>query len=173
MDKPLLMIDVDGVISLFGFDPATPPAGQFQLVDGSAHLLSATAGEHLRRLSNEFELVWCTGWEEKANVYLPLALGLPAALPHVPFDELNRPPSARWKLVGIDAYAGPSRPIAWVDDAHDERCSAWAAARDAPTLLISTEPAVGLTDAHVAELLAWGDRLSPARRKIRAGRPRL
>jgi hypothetical protein len=155
MDKPLLMVDVDGVISLFGFDPASPPAGSFQLVDGIAHLLSATAGEHLRELSREFELVWCTGWEEKANDYLPLALGLPGALPHVPFDELDRPPSARWKLVGIDTYAGPSRPLAWVDDAHDDHCSAWAAARAAPTLLVSTQPGVGLTEVHVAELVEW------------------
>ena len=43
MDRPLLLIDVDGVISLFGFDPADPPAGRFQLVDGIAHFLSATA----------------------------------------------------------------------------------------------------------------------------------
>jgi hypothetical protein len=149
------MVDVDGVISLFGFDPARPPAGNFQLVDGVAHLLSATAGEYLRKLSREFELVWCTGWEEKANEYLPLALGLPAALPHVPFDEFNRPASARWKLAGIEAYAGSFRPLAWVDDAHDERCTAWAATRSAPTLLIRTEPAVGLTDRHVAELVAW------------------
>lgn len=149
------MVDVDGVISLFGFDHACPPAGQFQLVDGVAHLLSATAGDHLRELVDEFELVWCTGWEEKANVYLPLALGLPGSLPHVPFDQLDRPPSARWKLAGIEAYAGPLRPLAWVDDAHDERCATWAASRAAPTLLISTEPAVGLTGVHVAELVAW------------------
>jgi hypothetical protein len=149
------MIDVDGVISLFGFDPARPPAGSFQLVDGIAHLLSATAGEHLRALALEFELVWCTGWEEKANEYLPFALGLPGALPLVPFDELDRPPSARWKLMGIEAYAGPSRPLAWVDDAHDEGCATWAAARGAPTLLVSTDPAIGLTDSHVAELIGW------------------
>ena len=116
---------------------------------------SATAGDHLRELSREFELVWCTGWEEKANAYLPPALGLPGTLPFVPFDELNRPPSARWKLVGIEAYAGTSRALAWIDDAHDERCEAWAAARRAPTLLVSTDPAIGLTDAHVGELVAW------------------
>jgi hypothetical protein len=159
-EKPLLMVDVDGVISLFGFDPARPPAGTFALVDGIAHLLSATAGGHLRDLARQFELVWCTGWEEKANEYLPLALGLPGVLPCVPFDELDRPPSARWKLVGIETYAGPSRPVAWVDDAHDDRCTAWAANRGAPTLLISTEPGVGLTDAHVAELRAWAAQLA-------------
>jgi hypothetical protein len=155
MDRPLLLIDVDGVISLFGFEPAQPPAGRFELVDGIAHFLSATAGEHLRELRHEFELAWCTGWEEKANEYLPLALGLPGSFPHVTFDPAERPASAHWKLAAIDAYAGPSRPLAWIDDAHDERCSAWANARTGPTLLIATDPAVGLTGSHTAELIEW------------------
>ncbi len=161
MDRPLLLIDVDGVISLFGFDPARPPAGRFELVDGIAHFLSATAGKHLRELAHDFELAWCTGWEEKANEYLPLALDIPAALPYVTFDLIERPVSAHWKLRAIDAYAGPSRPLAWIDDAHDERCAAWAQARGAPTLLVASEPAVGLTGAHVAELLVWARRYRP------------
>ncbi len=156
--KPLLLIDIDGVISLFGFDPVQPPAGRFEMVDGIAHFLSATAGEHLRALSREFELAWCSGWEEKANEYLPLALGLPTELPLVPFDDCDRPPSAHWKVAGIEAYVPPSRPLAWVDDAHDHRCHAWAEARPAPTLLVGTEPALGLTAAHVRELIAWGQR---------------
>ncbi len=81
------------------------------MVDGIAHFLSATAGEHLRSLDDDFELVWCTGWEEKANEYLPLALGLPAELPVVIFDEGDRPPSAHWKLAGIAAWVTPSRPL--------------------------------------------------------------
>jgi hypothetical protein len=152
--KPLLLIDVDGVISLFGFDPARPPAGRFQLVDGIAHFLSATAGACLIELMDGFELVWCTGWEEKANDYLPFALGLPGPLPVVTFDHANRPAAAHWKLASIDAYVD-ARPLAWVDDAHDERCAAWASDRAAPTLLLATDPAIGLTDEHVSELLAW------------------
>jgi hypothetical protein len=160
MEKPLLLIDVDGVISLFGFDPARPPAGRFEMVDGIAHLLSATAGEHLRVLSGPFELVWCTGWEEKANEYLPLALELPGPLPHVIFDECDRPPSAHWKVAGIEANVDPLRPLAWVDDAHDDRCTVWASARVAPTLLVSTDPAVGLTGAHVRRLQDWAKGLA-------------
>ena len=159
MDKPLLMMDVDGVISLFGFDPANPPAGQFQLVDGIVHLLSASAGEHLRELASVFELVWCTGWEEKANVYLPLALGLPGILPHVPFDELGRPASARWKLVGIEAYAGPSQPLAWVDDFFDPAADSWANARNArgvSTLLVHVNSKKGLSPRHCAAPTAAG-----------------
>jgi hypothetical protein len=155
MSHPLLLIDVDGVISLFGFDPDRRPAGQFEVVDGIAHFISATAGEHLRRLCGSFEPAWCTGWEEKANEYLPHALGLPGPFPHLSFADATPQVDGHWKLAAIDAYAGPDRPVAWIDDAHDERCEAWAAARRGPTLLVGTDPAVGLTDDQVGRLLAW------------------
>ncbi|MEA2159385.1 MAG: hypothetical protein QOD66_1765 [Solirubrobacteraceae bacterium] len=155
MCEPVLMIDVDGVLSLFGFEFIEPPAGQFVLVDGIAHFLSASAGEHLRTLSGSFELVWCTGWEEKANEHLPWALGLPAELPFLTFERDVGRSRAHWKLDAIDAFAGPSRPLAWIDDALDQRCHDWAAARAGPTLLVPTVPAVGMTAEHVAELLSW------------------
>lgn len=155
LTRPLLLIDVDGVISLFGFDPAHRPPGQFEVVDGIAHFLSGTAGEHLRRLCSVYEPVWCTGWEEKANEYLPSALGLPGPFPCLSFDGSTPVDGGHWKLAGIDAYASPDRPVAWIDDAHDERCEAWAASRPGPTLLVSTDPAVGLADEHVERLLAW------------------
>jgi len=164
MDRPLLLIDVDGVISLFGFDPARPPAGALQLVDGIAHFLSAAAGEHLRQLGAEFELAWCSGWEEKANEYLPLALGLPRAIPYVTLSAGTPTVSANWKLAAIDAYAGHDRALAWIDDAHDDSCVRWAATRPGPTLLIATEPAIGLTAEHVAELVAWAAQHSPVDR---------
>jgi hypothetical protein len=163
VNPPLLLIDVDGVISLFGFDHAAPPAGQFQLVDGIAHFLSAEAGEHLRRLSEDFELAWCTGWEEKANDYLPPALGLDGPLAHVAFEAADRPPQAHWKLGAIDRHVAPSRPLAWIDDAHDDSCRSWARARQGPTLLITTDPAVGLTEREAARLLAWADGLNGRR----------
>jgi hypothetical protein len=168
-DRPLLLIDIDGVISLFGFDPSSPPAGSFVLVDGIGHLLSAVAGDYLRALGRAFELVWCSGWEEKANDYLPLALGLPGPLPFVALDGPASRVNAHWKLAAIDAYAGADRPLAWVDDALDERCQAWVAARPAPTLLVATEPAVGLTAGQVAQLLEWA-RTAVSRSKPPLGR---
>lgn len=155
MREPVLMVDVDGVISLFGFAPAARPAGRFVMVDGIAHFLSAAAGEHLRTLSRAFELVWCTGWEEKANEYLPWALGLPTPLPYLTFARELTPSRAHWKLAAIDAYAGPDRPLAWIDDALEPHCHDWGAARRGPTRLVTTAPAVGITAEHVAELLAW------------------
>src|SRR5437588_2856776 len=159
-DRPLLLIDVDGVISLFGFDPESPPGGRFEVVDGIAHFLSASAGEHLRTLCGSFERAWCTGWEEKANEYLPRALELPGTFPFLEFAGAVPEVAGHWKLAAIDRYAGPERPLAWIDDAHDETCAAWARRRPGPTLLIGTDPAVGITDAHVARLLEWAGGLS-------------
>jgi hypothetical protein len=160
--RPVLFIDVDGVISLFGFAPEARPAGRFEIVDGIAHYLSATAGGHLRRLAELFEPVWCTGWEEKANEYLPHALGLGEPYPFLSFERDVGRTHAHWKLDAIEAYAG-ARPLAWIDDAHDEACTSWAAARGAPTLLVTTEPAVGMTDADVAGLVGWAAMLLNAR----------
>jgi hypothetical protein len=156
MKRPLLLIDVDGVISLFGFDPAQPPDGNFQIVDGIAHFLSADAARHLLALSECFEPAWCTGWEEKANEYLPHALGLPGPWPYLEFAGAAAA-SGHWKLEAIDAYAGPARPLAWIDDGHDERCREWARRREAPTLLVTTDPATGLTAHHVSALLQWAE----------------
>jgi hypothetical protein len=158
--KPLLLVDVDGVISLFGFAQHARPAGRFEMVDGIAHFLSSTAGEHLRLLSGAFEPVWCTGWEEKANEYLPHALGLPGPWPYLSFERNPGRDRAHWKLDAIDAFAS-NRPLAWIDDAHGETCEAWAAERAGagfPTLLVTTEPGVGLAEAHVERLLRWAKR---------------
>jgi hypothetical protein len=130
-------------------------------VDGIPHFLSAAAGEHLRALAERFELVWCTGWDEKANEYLPMALGLPGPLPHIIFDGGDRPLSAHWKVAGIESGVDPARPLAWLDDAHDEACLQWASGRSAPTLLVGTDPAVGVTSEHVARLFRWARRLAP------------
>jgi hypothetical protein len=153
--RPLLLVDIDGVISLFGFNPAQPPAGRFITVDGIIHFLSHDGGAQLRGLAEQFELVWCSGWEEKADEHLPFALGLPAGLPHIAFAPAAESPDRHWKLDAIDAFAGSERPLAWIDDAHDESCVAWAAARPAPTLLVATEPATGLSAAHAEQLSAW------------------
>jgi hypothetical protein len=153
-DKPLLLVDVDGVISLFGFEAHRRPAGSWLNVEGIPHLISATAGRDLLALSEHFELVWCTGWEERANEHLVRALALPGPLPYLSFT--TRPETtAHWKLEAIDAYVG-DRPLAWVDDAFNEACHAWAHARPAPTLLVATESAEGLSPRQMAELERFG-----------------
>jgi hypothetical protein len=202
--RPLLLVDIDGVLSLFGFPPglgpgggfsaaqqggaavptapsATAPEGRFHSIDGIPHFLSTTAARHLLELVSVFDLVWASGWEEKADEYLPHLLGLPRGLPFLSFRRamggmggvagetgvggktgsgseagsgaaITR---AHWKLEAIDAYAGPERPLAWIDDAFNDACTAWATARPGPTLLVPTRPEIGLTASEAAQLRAW------------------
>jgi hypothetical protein len=171
--RPLLMVDIDGVISLFGSPtPTDPPAvsgavhstfwsadsetrgdGLFHSIDGIPHFLSSTAAENLLTLAPRFELVWASGWEEKANEYLPHLLGLPV-LPHLSFERSVGRTNAHWKLDAIDEYAG-ERPLAWIDDAFNEACHQWAHARRAATLLVETTPASGLTTRETQTLERW------------------
>jgi hypothetical protein len=195
--KPLLLVDVDGVISLFGSPapwtvdgiggdasgipgepipgeqpipgepipgeqpaPGIQPDGSLHTIEGIPHFLSRTAAAHLHELSAQFDLVWASGWEERADEHLPHLLGLPAGLPHLRFEPQAgqiRSSNAHWKLDAIDAYAR-ARPMAWIDDTFNVACHEWAAARTAgtaPTLLVQTDPARGLTSTETRQLLAW------------------
>jgi hypothetical protein len=153
--RPVLAVDVDGVISLFGFDgPLEQAGGRVHLIDGMAHCISDVAGAQLVRLGEVYELVWATGWEQRANDLLPLLLGLPGELPVLTFDGRARFGTAHWKLEALAEYAY-NRPLAWIDDSLDPSCYEWAAQREAPTLLCPTESDIGLTEAHTEALLAW------------------
>jgi hypothetical protein len=163
--KPLLMVDIDGVISLFGcFRSSALPAphcgdldGSFHTIDGIPHFLSRAAAGHLLLLARDFDLVWCSGWEEKADEYLPRLLGLPAGLPFLRFAPgvgSKRLTNAHWKLDAITAHSG-GRPLAWIDDAFNPACHAWALQRPAPTLLVQTEPEQGLTAREAQRLQQW------------------
>jgi len=157
--RPVLFVDVDGVISLFGFEHGTPP-GAFHHIDGIVHCIGHDAGRRIQALQRRFELVWATGWEEKANDYLPMLLALDQRdLPVLTFDGRAVFGSAHWKVEAIDEYAG-DRPAAWIDDNLDETCRAWAEGRSAPTLLIETDAAVGITDDDVERLLRFADEVS-------------
>lgn len=153
------MVDIDGVISLFGFGAAQPSEGSFHSIDGIPHFLSSRAAEHLLELSPLFELVWASGWEEKANEYLPHLLGLPGPLPHLSFERSVGSSNAHWKLDAIDAYCG-ARPLAWIDDSLNDACHEWASRRAAPTLLVQTLPERGLTHCERERLALWAEGLA-------------
>jgi hypothetical protein len=191
-EPPILAVDVDGVISLFGFDAPPPPSTiAWHLIDGTPHCISLAAGERLGRLAACFELVWATGWQDRANDRLPQVIGV-GPLPVVEFDlpapdgtanqarggKEGGPGSGRatggggasgsvaghWKLDALDRFAA-GRAIAWIDDSLDESCFEWAERREAagfPTLLAPTEPGIGIEEGHVAALESWARGLPSA-----------
>jgi hypothetical protein len=168
--KPLLFVDVDGVISLFGFDEgyglapgdapfSRCPEGALHSINGVMHYISSACGAYLLRLVEHYQLVWATGWEETANDYLPHLLGLPGELPFLTFDGRVAFGSAHWKVDAIERYAG-ERPLAWIDDNVDRSCHEWAARRRAPTLIVETLRHEGMGEGHVRLLLEWASSLN-------------
>lgn len=181
-DKPVLFVDIDGVVSLFGFPSnAVPARCVWHQVDGVIHLLSHEAADHLLVLAGLYEIVWCSGWEDRANDHLPHLLGL-GPYPHLRFGRRSAPvrsdtasrsnPAARsqtvaagdtaahrdttghWKLDAIATHAG-GRPLAWIDDDVNDAAREWARRRAAPTIIVETEPATGLTADLAQRLRAW------------------
>jgi len=168
-ERPILAVDIDGVISLFGFDQPMEPGradpekapGEFHLIDGMLHCIALETGPRLNRLAETYELVWASGWEDRANDHLPNILGVPE-LPYLTFDGGARFGTAHWKLDALEEYAG-SRALAWIDDSLDESCYEWAEKRQAPTLLVPTESDVGLIEGHVEALESWAKGASQPR----------
>ncbi len=158
------------MISLFGFETApAPEVARFELIDGTPHCISIVAAERIRRLAHRFELVWATGWQERANDRLSLITGI-GPLPVIEFDAHRKAgaaagtTAAHWKLGAIDAFCG-DRPLAWIDDSFDTSCFEWATAREgrgAPTLLVPTEPEIGFEEAQASVTEDWAESLEGA-----------
>ena len=149
--RPLLFLDVDGVLNPY---PETPPGyteHRFFPEDDEPVRLCAGHGDWLLELTEAYEIVWATAWGETANELICPVLGLsPLAvvpLPPAPFDPEQ-------KLPAVVAFAG-DRAVAWVDDVVTDAMRGWAAARPAPTLIVEVPPAAGLTRAVVDRLLSW------------------
>ena len=119
------------------------------------HCISLPVGERLLRLSEHFELVWASGWEDKANFYLPQILGLPE-MPHVSFDVAARIGGAHWKLGPLEEYAAAGRSPGSTTTS-TRAVTSGRGARPEPTLLVPTEPQLGLEEGHAEALNAWAD----------------
>ncbi|HYI79906.1 MAG TPA: HAD domain-containing protein [Thermoleophilaceae bacterium] len=158
--RPLLFLDVDGVIVL---DPllAGIPHDRRRVWRVGFDYVPDRAGPLVRELATRFDIVWATGWEHRANADLLRPLGLREPLPVLTFGENARFGSSTWKTKPVKAYAD-NRPAAWLDDNFVASHKRWAARRPAPTLLVRVDSRVGLTADHVQRLIRWADSLAPA-----------
>jgi hypothetical protein len=151
--RPLLLLDVDGVLNIYGAPVPPPGFTDHDLFpeDDEPVRLNLGHGAWLTEMLAVADIAWATGWNAEANRLLAPLLGLPA-LPVVTMPDGHFDPDD--KISRIDAYAG-DRPAAWIDDLHTEASRKWAAARAAPTLLITTDPATGLTRGAVDRVVGW------------------
>ncbi|MBO3736811.1 hypothetical protein [Actinoplanes flavus] len=154
MDRksPLLLLDLDGVLNPFAAPVCPDGHRERVLFEGEEPVRYCPEhGDWIRELAAAGELWWATGWGDYANeLYLP-CLGL-GPLPYVEFPPVPFEPEL--KVPAVDLVAG-DRPVAWIDDNHTAAGLRWAAARPAPTLLVSIDPAIGWTRTDVDRVLTW------------------
>lgn len=131
--------------------------------------------EIIRDLMSHFELMWGTAWGgEQANMYMLPHLGLEGPLDSIDYRrsipgkveqrlsgfswEGGEMPTF-WKMPWIELFAEESgRPFICIDDEVSDEAILWAHERSAsgiPTLMVKTDGAVGWTDDHKDELIAW------------------
>ncbi|MEU5693842.1 hypothetical protein [Actinosynnema sp. NPDC020468] len=156
---PLLLVDVDGPLNVWGASgrPAAFVEHRWRVSwrRRRGAWLDPSHGPRLLRVAAEVgaELAWCTTWEEDANRFVGPALGLP------PLRVVGlRAWEGRsdWKFPAVGRFAA-GRPLAWLDDdfglfpaARDR----FVARRREPTVLVDVDPAVGVTDADLAAVVA-------------------
>lgn len=172
-DKPLVLIDVDGVINAFADDAKnTWP----DLRTTTAHAdgrewkirYSPTVVAWLNKLHERAEVTWLTTWETWAATSLAPEIGLEQGKDWVvfgrqadaptPFSGPNRH-THWWKFELVKrAHAESDRRIVWVDDDFAFYSDAWKWAAARPnTLAIMPNCDLGITQKNMDELDAFLD----------------
>ncbi|MCP4380137.1 MAG: hypothetical protein GY798_01700 [Hyphomicrobiales bacterium] len=160
--KPILLLDVDGVLAPVVEDAAPRGFTRHEITasTGKVHQvwLNPDHGVWLSELRLRFELVWATGWERDAPRLLGPLLGLPP-MDVIVFTQRPQLGTPLRKLQDVVARVGDT-PVAWIDDDLDGEAHSWATSRKAPTLLLEPHSAIGLNRDHVRQLAAFSELLS-------------
>jgi hypothetical protein len=149
--KPILLLDVDGVLNPFPDTPEGYSEYNFFAEDDEPIRLNSRHAEWLQELAEIFDIAWVSAWGKAANELICPIFGLPSfpvvVLPPPPFEPHEKVPA-------VAAFT-EQRPAAWLEDDVTPEARAWAAQRTVPALVLEVNPATGLTGDVVDELRAW------------------
>lgn len=164
MNKPLLFIDVDGVLNREVSNSQAHKRGLLSInVTASSsgwkyklHLDRADT-DRLLSLTDVFDLAWGTTWEHDANTLIAPQLGLPTDLPVAvvePGDQISKAPGIARLADGL--------PFVWLDDHVDSFDRGLLVDYPASWLVIDVDDVTGLTDDHIGQARAWATTLHGA-----------
>lgn len=172
--RPVVALDVDGVLNAFRMDPLQPGWSRFDVEmraenipdSPSAYgpetitvtLNPALHGPWIAALRQQADVVWATTWEQAANDLIapllgiePLPVGISATKQPPTSKHLSPRDSTAWKGEALSA-AFPDRALVWVDDQN----LVYADALDVQEkLVIDPDPWLGLTPAQMEQVETW------------------
>lgn len=175
MDKPYLLIDVDGVLNPIGRRVLPGFTRHMIEVEGNTFPvdLNPDHGKWFEALAEKFELVWATTWEDHANDHIGPKVGIPE-LPVIHLDDyetyghellapikfgmrtwMNKCPSVL-KFVGDRAFL-------WFDDTFNQHDYEWGRKRTEsglPTYLRWIDDQEGIRKEDVDSAIRWADLLA-------------
>jgi HAD domain in Swiss Army Knife RNA repair proteins len=163
---PLILVDVDGVLN-----PGGPGSEAYRrhwvFPGGIAHRLSLNPrhGQMLTELAEvtSAELVWATYWRNRANTWIAPRIGLPT-LRFVPIPRRwgprGRSTPGHWKARHVAAWIGRT-PFVWLED--DPNIPRWLTVQAGlgQHLVVTVDPAIGLTRHHIDQARTWLYELDP------------
>ena len=168
IDKPLLLVDVDGVLNAVVAPPlsvrrdSVPSSGLFEAEFTARNFpirVPIGTRERIGTLQTMFGCVWATTWEHNAAEHLSPVLGFGVDWPVIRFHD-DFPDAGTWKLPAVQRFANApeyqSRPLAWIDDDLQPDALEWAAHRTrsgVPTLMVRPNAYEGFTSRQFQRLL--------------------
>ena len=154
MDKPLLLVDIDGVLNIIR-GQRRPHRKTVQILDLKI-TMDTRAASWLADLEPHFEVWWATWWQDLARTHFAPEFGWGHEIPYIDFlkhnsnDYIGSTSMGGPKLPAVEAMVS-DRPVIWVDDnGNDREIMRWATQRNKtiPTKIVVPYSDEGLTYAH-------------------------